>query len=124
MKKLMVVVLALAFVAGVAYAGDQAKKVAEPMTNAVTSTGEAVNNVVQGTVDPAHQGKRVAEPVTTMGKSTVNTVSNLAEGTVETFDVHGNPVVTAAKTTGRVADEAVKTVTFQKVDKKDKKAKK
>lgn len=121
MKKILVVVLALAFVAGVAYAGDQAKKIAEPVTTAVTSTGAAVNNVAQGTIDPAHQGKRVIEPVETMAKSTGNTVTNVAEGVVETFDVNGNPIVTVAKTTKNVAEDSVKTVTFQKVDKKAKK---
>ena len=118
MKKLLVVVLALALVAGVAYAGDQAKKVMEPVTTAVTSTGAAVNNVAQGTVDPAHQGKRVGEPVVTVVKSTGNTVTNVAEGTIETLDVNKNPVVTVTKTTKNVVEDTAKTVTFQKVDKK------
>ena len=86
MKKLLVVVLALAFVAGAAYAADEAKKALEPVSTVVVSTGD--------------------------------TVYNAAEGTVETLDLSKNPIVTAAETTKKVAEDSVKTVTFQKVEKK------
>ena len=86
MKKLFVVVLAIAFIASAAYAGDQAKKALEPVSTVVNSTGATVNNA--------------------------------AEGTVETLDLSKNPIVTAVETTGKAAEETVKTVTFQKVSKK------
>lgn len=119
MKKLIVVLLALAFVAGVAYAGDQAKKVMEPVSTAVESTGRAVNDVAQGTVDPAHQGERVVKPVKTVVESTGATVYDAAKGTVDTFDVKNNPnpVVTVAKTTKQAVVDTAKTVTFQKAGK-------
>jgi len=120
MKKLLVVVLALAFIAGAAYAGDQTKKALEPVTTAVTSTGAAINNVAQGTIDPAHQGKRVVEPVETVVKSTGATVYDAAQGTVDTLDLKNNPnpIVTVAKTTKQAVVDTTKTVTFQKAGKK------
>ena len=58
------------------------------------------------------------DPVTTMVKSTTSTVTTAAEGTVATLNVaENNPVTTAVETTGKVAEDSVKTVTFQKVEK-------
>ena len=76
MKKLLVVVLALAFVAGAAYAADQAKKVAEPLTTVVTSTGTTVHNVAEGTVETLDVNKN---PVITVAKTTKNVVEDTAK---------------------------------------------
>ena len=58
------------------------------------------------------------DPVTTVVKSTTSTVTTAAEGTVATLDVaQNNPVTTAVEATGKVAEDGVKTVTFQKVEK-------
>ena len=76
MKKLLVVVIALAFIAGVAYAADQAKKVGEPLTTVVTSTGTAVNNVATGTVETLDVNKN---PVVTVTKTTKNAVEDTAK---------------------------------------------
>jgi len=76
MKKLLVVVLALAFVAGAAYAGEQAKKIAEPVTTVVESTGTTVANVAEGTVETLDLNKN---PVVTAGKTTKNVVEDTAK---------------------------------------------
>lgn len=78
MKKLLVVVLALAFIAGAAYAGDQAKKALEPVTTMVNSTGQTVANAAQGTINTAN----VVEdnPVTTAVEAT----GKAAEDTIKT----------------------------------------
>lgn len=58
------------------------------------------------------------DPVTTVVKSTGNTVATAAEGTAATLNVaENNPVTTAVEATGKVAEDSVKTVTFQKVEK-------
>ncbi len=76
MKKLLIVVLALAFVAGAAYAGDQAKKVGEPVTTVVESTGTTVSNVAEGTVETLDVNKN---PVITVAKTTKNVVEDTAK---------------------------------------------
>ena len=76
MKKLLVVLLALAFIAGAAYAGDQAKKVGEPVTTVVTSTGTTVHNVAEGTVETLDANKN---PVVTVAKTTKNVVEDTAK---------------------------------------------
>jgi len=76
MKKLLVVVLALAFVAGVAYAGNQAKKVGEPVTTVVESTGQTVSNVAEGTVETLDVNKN---PIVTVAKTTKNVVTDTAQ---------------------------------------------
>lgn len=58
------------------------------------------------------------DPVTTVVKSTANTVATAGEGTAATLNVaENNPVTTAVEATGKVAEDSVKTVTFQKVEK-------
>lgn len=95
MKKLLVVVIALAFVAGAAYAAVDANKV----------VGKSVD--------------KGADSMKTMVTSAGQTVVNAAEGTVNTANVvENNPVTTAVQTTGQAAEETIKTATFQKVDKK------
>jgi len=76
MKKLLVVVLALAFVAGAAYAGDQAKKALEPVSTMVESTGQTVSNVAEGTVETLDVNKN---PVVTVAKTTKNVVEDTAK---------------------------------------------
>lgn len=90
MKKLVLVVMALILAAGMAYAADQAKKVAEPVTTVVEDTGAVVETAAQGVVD------------------TVNVKENK------------NPVKTAVNSTAKVAEAGVKTVTLQKVKKDSK----
>jgi hypothetical protein len=88
MKKLMVVVIALAFIAGAAYAADDnVKKALEPVSTMVTSAGQTVVNAATGTVNTANV-------------------------------VEDNPVTTAVEVTGKAAEDTVKTATFQKVDDK------
>jgi hypothetical protein len=77
MKKLLLVVIALAFVAGIAYAGDQANKVGEPIKTAVTSTAQTVVNAAEGTINTAN----VVEdnPVTTAVEATSQAVQDTAK---------------------------------------------
>ena len=76
MKKLLVVLMVLAFVAGAAYAGDQANKVLEPVKTVVTSTGTTVTNVAEGTVETLDVNKN---PVITVAKTTKNVVEDTAK---------------------------------------------
>lgn len=92
MKKLLVVIMALAFAAGMAYAAEGKKAVMEPVTTIVDDTGA--------------------------------TVETAAEGVVDTASINRNePVTTAVKSTVKVAEAGVKTVTLQKVDKPGRKSK-
>lgn len=86
MKKILIVLVAIAFVAGAAYAAEKVTKA-------------------------------VAEPVKTVAQSTVSTVGNAGQGVVDTLNIEkNNPVTTAVESTAKVAEDSVKTVTFQKVD--------
>lgn len=85
MKKVLIVVMMMAFVAGVVYAADQAASGPEPVSKVVSDTGKVI--------------------------------ATAAEGTAATLDIgKNNPVTTAVETTGKVAEGAVKTATFQEVD--------
>ena len=87
MKKILVVLVAIAFVAGAAYAAEEALKAS-------------------------------VEPVKTVADSTVATVGNAGQGVVDTLNIEkNNPVTTAVESTAKVAEDSVKTVTFQKVEK-------
>ena len=77
MKKLLVVVLALAFVASAAYAVDQAKKALEPVGTVLNSTGTTVNNAAEGTVETLDLNKN---PIVTATETT----KKVAEDSVKT----------------------------------------
>ena len=96
MKKLLVVVIALAFVAGAAYAADQAKKIAEPVSTVVTSTGTTVHNVAEGTAETLDLNKN---PVVTVTKTTKNVVEDTAK-TVTFQKVDKKKQINASTTSG------------------------
>ena len=90
MKKLLVVVVALAFIAGAAYAADQAKKVLEPVTTVVTSTGATVVNAADGTV-------KVLDPNGNPVVTAVNTTGKAAEDSVKTVTLQKVTTKTTSK---------------------------
>jgi len=85
MKKVLMIVMVLGFVAGIAYATEEAAKTSEPVSTVVSDAGKVV--------------------------------ATAAEGTAATLDiVNNNPVDTAVETTGKVAEDSVKTITLQDVN--------
>jgi len=76
MKKLLMVVIALALVAGFAYAADQAKKVLEPVTTVVEDTGVVANTAAQGTIDTLNLNNN---PITTAAEVTKTVVEETAK---------------------------------------------
>ena len=85
MKKLLAILIALTFVAGMAYASEGEKCSSNPVKTMVDDTGKVIKTT--------------------------------AEGVADTLDVPKNePITTAVKATGKVAEQSVKTVTFQKID--------
>lgn len=72
---------------------------------------------VAGAVYAAEEAVSVPEPVSTVLSDTGKVITTAAEGTAETLDIgKNNPVTTAVETTGKVAVDSVKTVTFQEID--------
>lgn len=70
-----------------------------------------------GVAYAAEKAKDKYEPVSTVVSDTGEVVKTAAEGSVETLDLSKNPIVTATDTTVKVAEDSVKTVTLQKIDK-------
>lgn len=74
-----------------------------------------------GLVYAAEGAKKELEPVSTIVNDTGEVVKTAVEGTAATLDISkNNPVTTAVETTGKVAEDTVKTVTLQKIDKNTK----
>ncbi|MDD5496188.1 MAG: hypothetical protein PHP46_03690 [Candidatus Omnitrophica bacterium] len=78
MKKLVVLVMALAFACGLAYAADSDEGRFEPVQTFAEDTGDVVQTAAQGVVDTVNVQKN--NPVTTAAKAT----ADVAEGTVKT----------------------------------------
>jgi hypothetical protein len=71
----LAIVIALAFIAGAAYAGDQANKIGEPVKTAVTSAAQTVVNAAEGTVNTANviQDNPVTTAVDATGQAVMDT---------------------------------------------------
>jgi len=78
MKKLLVVAVALAFAAGLAYAAEGTKDKLEPISTVVNDTGEVVKTAVEGTAATLDISKN--NPATTAAETT----GKVVEGTVKT----------------------------------------
>lgn len=78
MKKLIVVVMAIIFAAGMAYAAESEKYSGEPVKTLVEDTGAVVETAAEGVADTIDITKN--EPVTTAVKST----GKVAEAGVKT----------------------------------------
>ena len=68
MRKILVVVMALAFIAGMAYAAEGKKSITEPVSMTAENAGAVVETAAQGVADTVNVEKN--NPVTTAVEST------------------------------------------------------
>ncbi len=72
---------------------------------------------VAGAVYAAEEAESGLEPISTVVSDTGKVIATAAEGTAATLDIgENNPVTTAVETTGKVAEESIKTVTLQEIE--------